>query len=117
VIGPLALLGYAAAGLLAGVCVLATLPGRSLRTRGITALLGVSAGLLGGVAGAVVLDIQAAAFFCPHGWASAIAAAAVVLASWRAVAPGRRPGRRREQRRWERSPGARRRRSGPPATA
>lgn len=89
VIAPIALLGYACAGLLVGLCVLATLPGRSLRVWGVTALLGAVAGLVGGVAGAVVLDVRATAFYCLHGWVPAIAVASILLALWRSVAPRR----------------------------
>jgi hypothetical protein len=87
VTGVLALAGYGAAGLLVSVCVVATLPRRPIAVWGITGLLGAVAGLIGGVAGGMVLDIHPTRFFCADAWAPAIGAAAILLSLWRTVAP------------------------------
>jgi hypothetical protein len=81
--------GYAVAGLLVAVAVMATLPHRRMVVWGVTALLGATAGALGGVSGAALLDVQCGEFFCPTGWVPAIAFAAAFLALWRSVAPRR----------------------------
>ena len=81
--------GYAAAGLLVALCVVATLPHRPVAAWGVTALLGALAGLAGGLLGGLVLDIRPTAFFTPDAWAPAIAVAAILLAFWRLVAPPR----------------------------
>lgn len=81
--------GYAVAGLLVGVAVVATLPRRPVVVWAVTALLGAAAGAIGGLSGAVLLDVQCGEFFCPTGWVPAIAVAAVLLALWRSVAPRR----------------------------
>lgn len=84
-----ALTGYAAAGLLVALCVVATLPHRRFAAWSVTALLGVVAGSIGGLLGGLVLDIRPDTFFSTDAWAPAIAGAAIPLALWRAVAPGR----------------------------
>jgi hypothetical protein len=86
----LAVAGYATAGLLVSLCVVATLPRRPVAVWAVTMLLGLVAGVLGGVLGALALDVRPTTFFHPDGWAAAIGAATVLLACWRAVAPPRR---------------------------
>lgn len=84
-----ALAGYAAAGLLVALCVVATLPHRPVGISSITALLGAVAGLVGGLLGGLVLDVRPDSFYSADAWAPAIAGAAILLAFWRAVAPPR----------------------------
>jgi uncharacterized membrane protein YeaQ/YmgE (transglycosylase-associated protein family) len=84
-----ALTGYAAAGLLVALCVVATLPHRRFTAWSVTAVLGIVAGVVGGLAGGLVLDVRPDTFFSLDAWAPAIAGAAVPLALWRAVAPPR----------------------------
>jgi hypothetical protein len=89
VTGLAAAAGYAAAGLLVALCVVATLPRRSFAAWGVTALLGGIAGLVGGLLGGLVLDVRPTEFFSPDAWAPAIVVAAILLAFWRVVAPPR----------------------------